>query len=128
MNIKTPNTEYIKNTKPNKAPTFIKEGNENNSVSISFYNPCIDFTSFKSLVTLKTRIIRASYGPTLRKEILFPIEFNTRSITLESTINKSNLFQEDYKYPLMPIAIILRINSIIKTAVKNKLIYSNIKS
>lgn len=88
--MKTAKTENIKNTKNKRAPTFIKEGRENNRVSIILCKPFMLFTNFSNLETLKTLITLASYGPTLKNDNPDPSEDIIKSIIELNTTNKSN--------------------------------------
>ena len=77
---------------------MITEGNEKVIVDIKACNPMYLFKSLKSLLTLMTLIILASYGPTLITFREFAdILAITMSKKLAETTKKSNLFQAELK-------------------------------
>lgn len=108
----TPSTEKMKKKSSISAPTFTNDGNENISVSMSFYSPLIDLTSFSNLVTRKTLTTRASCGPNLRNDIDYPPRLSiVMSTKDEQTTKQSNLFQPSVKYTVKPVESIFSVIS-----------------
>lgn len=109
------------------ARTLKTDGRVNLILSITAYIYFSAFTKRNTLVTLKTRKILASYGPTL--SILSPKPPNCYikiSATEAATTPKSNLFHPTAKYSYIPSPIILIAASPINMPVKHKFIVSSV--
>jgi hypothetical protein len=83
--------------------------------------------SFNNRDTLNNLTIRINCGPIRKKFVDYPaIYVRIKSNILVITTNISNLFQLDYKNPLIPIPIIFNVVSNINIIVNAKFIYSSI--